>query len=89
MAEKEKEYEEELLMEGFDDESDDKNGKSLKKKRLTSINSMGDSMTDLSEMAMELETKSSKVDEAASQALPQQMSFQNSESSQEPEPVVQ
>lgn len=41
------------------------------------------------EMAMELETKSSKVDEAASQTLPQQMSFQNSESSQEPEPVVQ
>ena len=41
------------------------------------------------EMAMELETKSSKVDEAASQALPQPMSFQNSESSQEPEPVVQ
>ena len=55
MAEKEKEYEEELLMDGFDDESDEKDGKSLKKKRLTSINSMGDSMTNLSEMAMELE----------------------------------
>ena len=41
------------------------------------------------EMAMEMETKSSKIDEVASQAMPKHMSFQNSESSIEPEPVTQ